>query len=383
MQGFKNLIFYNVLSFILLYDGGCIGIVLKLIDISVHSFQLISALGLNILFFLSKRLYYLKAYKRNLKILVVFGLFTLIYFFQTSFDNEYSIYKMELILFYYSQVLFLIPVIYSNRKIRLVLIYVLINILIRILYNYYYPQEVEFLLEEDIQRLTFGEPIIYSRLIGFGVLICLFFLNKFKLILIPILIFALTIISTRAILFSTIGLVLFYVFRTNKKLSNAFKFISFLISSFFVYILIEKYFNLLLKTRLVSLDGGGRLKMLEDSFLIFANNPIFGSGVASFSFNQSNVSNFNRIYPHNIILELLSENGIIGFVLFTILIGIVIKSIQQNYNTVIRKFLLYFAFYSLVTSMFSLDLPNQFLIFNLIVLATFCNNISDESFISR
>jgi O-antigen ligase len=52
-----------------------------------------------------------------------------------------------------------------------------------------------------------------------------------------------------------------------------------------------------------------RIDLYREAFADFMNNPISGSGSGSFNYQIHN-------YPHNIILELLAETGLIGLILF-------------------------------------------------------------------
>lgn len=63
----------------------------------------------------------------------------------------------------------------------------------------------------------------------------------------------------------------------------------------------------------------GRIKLYKYSWELFTSNPIFGIGWKEFISNSVGLLNIYRgSHPHNIYLQLLTELGIVGFVLFMI-----------------------------------------------------------------
>lgn len=85
----------------------------------------------------------------------------------------------------------------------------------------------------------------------------------------------------------------------------------------------------------ISNIGSGRLSMIAPSIKIIKENPVFGVGLNNWALAYANTrvskKAYSRIdfkklykreftaYPHNIILEVLCELGIVGFVVFTFL----------------------------------------------------------------
>ncbi len=64
-----------------------------------------------------------------------------------------------------------------------------------------------------------------------------------------------------------------------------------------------------------------RLRIWKDAIRKFKKNPVLGSG---FGISYSDkVSDINFVHPHNIIIELLAEVGIVGFCIFLILFGLI------------------------------------------------------------
>jgi len=95
------------------------------------------------------------------------------------------------------------------------------------------------------------------------------------------------------------------------------------------------------------------LGLFKNALLIFKHNPVFGTGIKTFrnvcygkkyEFTDDKCST----HPHNYYIEILSELGIIGLILFLILIFsiIKIKFIEENkkYKTLMIIFILCFLF---------------------------------------
>ena len=367
---------------IILYDGGVMGLFVKSLSVSTHSFQLIAVISVNILCFLFNSKKYFQLYRLNSLSIFLFHIFTLHYFFGTDFLNEYSVYKFELLAFNLLIFTGMIPVIYDFSNLRLLLGIIVLNVIIRLIFNYFLPDinNEDFILASDIQRNTYGEPIVYSRLVGFSIIIVLFHFKKIRKYLIPLMFIVLITIATRTILFVILLLLLYHFFLVNRSRFTIMKvmLIGFLSYLFLFYI---NEIEILFKgTRLYSLEGGGRLRMISDSFEMFQNSPFFGEGTGSFSKLHSSVSYFNRAYPHNLILELLGENGIIGLFLFVILLISIFYKISFHKD---KKFVLFLGVYAFISCMTSLELPNQFLIFNLMIIVVFYKNIYYENSLSN
>ena len=79
------------------------------------------------------------------------------------------------------------------------------------------------------------------------------------------------------------------------------------------------------------------------------------------------------MYPHNIIMELLAEGGLIALTIFIFLVRSLWKLLKSSFGYFpvhMNKFFFSMLLLGLLTSMSSLDFPNQFIFFlslNLIV----------------
>lgn len=73
---------------------------------------------------------------------------------------------------------------------------------------------------------------------------------------------------------------------------------------------------------------GVRQLMWMESFEMFWQYPLFGLGLGNWASNSILSSQLGEgiVYPHNVVAEILSEHGLVGFVLFAVLFLVVYKS---------------------------------------------------------
>jgi len=69
-----------------------------------------------------------------------------------------------------------------------------------------------------------------------------------------------------------------------------------------------------------------RLIIWKEALQLFLEHPFFGVGTGGFSVHLPQY--FSGWYPHNIILEILSEHGIVGFIIFSLFLWAVGKSLR-------------------------------------------------------
>lgn len=74
-----------------------------------------------------------------------------------------------------------------------------------------------------------------------------------------------------------------------------------------------------------------RMDLIIESWFIFMDNPFFGTGP---SVTNYVIQSENYTYPHNLFLEILSEYGIFGFVLFTLFLLKVFLSANHSGQSV-------------------------------------------------
>ena len=88
-----------------------------------------------------------------------------------------------------------------------------------------------------------------------------------------------------------------------------------------------------------------RLWIWKDALNKFKKNPVLGSGFGM-SYHDK-ISGWTWVHPHNIILEVLAEVGIVGFSIFVILFGLIFVKSYLILNTIARADRLTFFFYPL------------------------------------
>jgi len=116
-------------------------------------------------------------------------------------------------------------------------------------------------------------------------------------------------------------IVLYWILTKFKKNAIISLNILFLFLIFGIYLINNGYLNTVFYKMEVYREvgiGGARLNYLSAGIKMFAESPIIGHGIGSFPvyFNGIDIVN----YPHNIIIEILSEVGLLGFAIFSSLV---------------------------------------------------------------
>ena len=107
--------------------------------------------------------------------------------------------------------------------------------------------------------------------------------------------------------------------------------------------------------------SSGRSYLYKVAFTLFKENPLFGIGFKGFKteFSQGLLNNDNMYDVHNVYLQLLAENGIIGFLLFVVpSLMCLIKTINSVKKTRRKK-----GTYLYAVSLYSLYLQVFFLLY--------------------
>ena len=110
------------------------------------------------------------------------------------------------------------------------------------------------------------------------------------------------------------------------------------------------------------LSASGRIERFITALDIFKQNPIFGAGLGSFPIYYNGIDLPD--YPHNIVLEILAEFGLIGFVVFslyfllTIYRGMIVKD-RRWYMSNLQLTVACLFIYYLANSMVSGDVNSN------------------------
>jgi O-antigen ligase len=88
-----------------------------------------------------------------------------------------------------------------------------------------------------------------------------------------------------------------------------------------------------------------RIRIWKTAFEEFKKNPVLGSGIGIPY--HDNAMDMDYVHPHNIVLELLAETGIVGFGVFAILFGLIFNRIFLIYRQIATDNRMTFLFYPL------------------------------------
>ena len=78
-----------------------------------------------------------------------------------------------------------------------------------------------------------------------------------------------------------------------------------------------------------------RLKLIDDAFNLMLDYPIFGIGVGGFGILSENID--DRLSPHNILIEIFLESGLIGFVFLSLIVYRFYNSFKKSTIDVSNK----------------------------------------------
>jgi len=107
-----------------------------------------------------------------------------------------------------------------------------------------------------------------------------------------------------------------------------------------------------------------RLRIWNDALTKFKKNPVFGSGFGSSYKDKVHDKIF--VHPHNIILQIFAETGLVGFGVFAILFGLIFKRAFLIYRQLAIDNRMTFLFYPLsllfffLFSSFHSDLSSEY-----------------------
>jgi O-antigen ligase len=115
-----------------------------------------------------------------------------------------------------------------------------------------------------------------------------------------------------------------------------------------------------------------RILLIQDAFDgIFKNidSFLFGYGIGSFGIISKGFD--IRLYPHNMILEIWFELGLIGLLLFTVWVVFILLKSRQLTNSYISYWLLFYIFLNLMKSSSLIDIRTEFAVIALFTVQNF------------
>lgn len=231
-----------------------------------------------------------------------------------------------------------------------------------------------------------NNPIIISRGLSLGVIISVFVYNKtdnlivksVKLIIILLLSIFIGLSGSKGPVISLIISLLFYVIYKVKKGKISYKKLFLLttptiiliiyVLSKFTFITDNRIFDTVSGQGSVDSRIGPQIFLINDFMDNNIFNTIFGSGTGSFGYAYTG-RDFSE-YPHNIFLEILYENGLLGLMIF---IGIICVLFYNFFNDRIEEskiYLFIISIFFLVNAQFSGDISTNVLFFIFAYLST-------------
>jgi O-antigen ligase len=173
--------------------------------------------------------------------------------------------------------------------------------------------------------LALGLPIAWHLAVHIGYSAKNQFTKMINFAYIPTALFAIILTGSRTAIFVTIPtfIYLFVTFNWLKPLVRLLIFIFLLVSMLILQHYIPQTAISRLATTASSIysgDFGGRVQIWRDSLLIFQEYPILGIGSGALSSPTA-----LGAAAHNTYLSILTELGVIGFIIFIILLGVVLK----------------------------------------------------------
>jgi len=118
-------------------------------------------------------------------------------------------------------------------------------------------------------------------------------------------------------------------------------------------------------------SSGERAYLIKEGFNIFMDNPVFGTGLNTFRV-------FLGKYAHNNYLELLVDVGMIGFVLFYAIYGIVFLEIKKMNKSKLRRYMLIMVIILLLMDLATVSYFNKLILLVLLYIYFVAKNNQKE-----
>jgi len=265
-------------------------------------------------------------------VIILWTLIMIISLFYTPFVESGIVKTLKLISLEFS-LIYLTRILIENRRDLLIIVktFFIGSIIIEI------QVIIEFLKQgAPLGRFYYFDihpvPLTMLGVVGLGIIILLIIFKKIKFYLfLPLfLLNFITVIlsSSKGPIISLIFSIVLFLPLIIRKLKLFKLFFIGGIVWFLIYIISMTQFNaslILILNRFLNIgideSTSDRLYLYNESWTYFSKNPILGIGVSGLGPN---------LYPHNILLELLSENGLLIFSLFILLVLMLAKKYFDN-----------------------------------------------------
>ncbi len=84
-------------------------------------------------------------------------------------------------------------------------------------------------------------------------------------------------------------------------------------------------------------SAGGRLGVWQAAWNIFIEHPFIGSGTGTFAYQAQKYGIINTLDAHNFILDILSNSGILGFILYSLPFALIAFKMWKRIGFICRK----------------------------------------------
>jgi O-antigen ligase len=148
----------------------------------------------------------------------------------------------------------------------------------------------------------------------------------------------------------------------------------------------DLFSTLMFRSQILVTEGGTsvatRLDLYRTAIKLWADSPIWGRGTGQFAVAVAGED--IRLYPHNIVLELGAETGIIGVLGFVTMIGLAFTKgficlhSEKGFAKIVARYLLVAGCFALLNAMVSGDINDNRILFTLVGLLTATSRFSND-----
>ena len=337
---------------------------------------------------------FLKIYKNDLIILIAIILFSYLVLFDLLWTNaiNYGIYK-SFIFSIWIITGFAIGTDLNNETVKKFLLFNVYIGFIGIIYFSFKFGAAWTILNEMSMHYRLGSeennPIILSRYLGFFIISCLFyfFLEKSKVklffLLIPVILYSLIFMifsGSKGPLVALAGAAFYFTYLINFNIKKIIFSLAIITSLYLLIFNIELPFlndSFMNFVDIRYIHSEGSVSTRNDQFFLALQHIdawtfLFGAGTGDYGHLYYGAD--QSYYPHNIFIEVLYENGIIGLIILSItFVYLLVKSIGMN--NILEKYLLISSFYFFINAQFTGDISANAQYFLFLIMFIFYKNV--------
>lgn len=263
-------------------------------------------------------------------------------------------------------------------------IYASVLVAVVIIYGYFSPDYAR-----PFQLFGSASHIRPGRIIGYGIVVTAFYTVSARrrprryvyLLMLGVLLAGITVSESRGPLVAavlSVGLVLFLTYYvTRDRKDRAYQLVLASIAAVVALFVLHVSFAVTVPNldRIIPILQGDldpssrhRLEFYRQAVAMWVQDPVFGKGLGSFAVEYFGAD--TQGYPHNIVLEILFELGLVGLVLFGAVVAVALRPLAANHGDHPIAILLFCVLvYALLNASVSKDLQGNRLVFAVIGLS--------------